>query len=622
MNKQPFRGVRSVTKSGEFPEDATRSIQVCKIISDSVQLSGGVVTPATDGVPTAPAYSFLRSAPASAALQRLSAGEYRSQDMCENVPRDANTLSAIFGYCSSDSLRATAKHYGVRILANSTLDETIRKAANCPEAPTMHVTRKTSKLVGIICEGDLFGPVEPASRFHGNTFMLVIAVITKKSPAYLYVYGLRSKRDVHHGLNQFFIDMLSHGVEISAMITDSGSEFRGPLAREVFARQGVYHEQRAPNRHALRAEGAIKRIYLAVRASLLDAGAPPDVWDRAVVTAVDAINCRINPMYTMSAHEALFGYKPDLVPLLPFLCWVSIKESRDRPRFSPDTRPFRYFGPARSHGAHSIFAGATADAIGLRVVHCFKYLAPASARIDPDTFRPYANLAIAPTASTVGGPPQNAPPPPPPESDDDDRPLFGGQVDRQPPATVPPNARNVPPRTQPPRMGRGERLPTYNAGWTISSGRPTDHALWRDRAANQNVCTDSAFVIPEDHELEMRRPSPSLSLVATALHDVAGVSTGAFSWPHIGLVAVSTDSQSLSTTRDRFNGIKEAEDLSTPEVSLTQVLRRRDAETFFDAIAKENLENPNNFADQLPALKRVKISSLGGDVVVELSDRR
>ena len=227
----------------------------------------------------------------------------------------------------------------------------------------MHVTRRTSKLAGIICEGDLFGPVEPASRFHGNTFMLVIAVITKKSPAYLYVYGLRSKRDVHHGLRQFFIDMLSHGVEISAMITDSGSEFRGPEAREVFARQGVYHEQRAPNRHALRAEGAIRRIYLAVRASLLDAGAPPDVWDRAVATAVDAINCRINPMYTMSAHEALFGYKPDLVPLLPFLCWVSIKESRDRPRFSPDTRPFRYFGPARSHGAHSIFAGATADAI-------------------------------------------------------------------------------------------------------------------------------------------------------------------------------------------------------------------------------------------------------------------
>ena len=120
---------------------AKRTIQVCKVISDSVQLSGGVVAPATDGVPTAPAYSFLRSAPASAPLQRLSAGESRSQDMCENVPRDANTLSAIFGYCSSDSLRATAKHYGVRILANSTLDETIRKAANCPEAPTMHVTR-------------------------------------------------------------------------------------------------------------------------------------------------------------------------------------------------------------------------------------------------------------------------------------------------------------------------------------------------------------------------------------------------------------------------------------------------------------------------------------------------
>ena len=106
---------------------------------------------------------------------------------------------------------------------------------------------------------------------------------------------------------------------------------------------------------------------------------------------------------------------------MPFLCWVAIKESRDRPRFSPDTRPFRYFGPARSHGAHSIFAGATADAIGLRVVHCFRYLAPASARIDPDTFRPYANPTIAPTASTVGGPPQNAPPPPESDGDDDDR---------------------------------------------------------------------------------------------------------------------------------------------------------------------------------------------------------
>ena len=544
----------------------------------------------------------------------------------QNLPLDSQTLHETFAHMPAEHVRATRRAY--RLPGRSPVTPCrFCTVTNMDVAPTYRTSRNAMYKIPRKCaEADVV--TFPEVERLGGRYALVVIIDTgrddegRDKPNYVWAKALRHKHDVCGkgpgtpcAIDDLQSQLRLHGEGILSLATDCGGEFVSDHSDAVYRRNQIQHRPRAPDQHADKAENAVKLLVRAVRVMLHSANAPTRLWGDALVTYVAARNARIEPKTGISAHEAMFGHKPDISALAPFWSIVGVYDNAQKKKLDKRGTPARYAGPAGGTvGAITVFVRRNA-----RTVRRACWLARPQDRFDESTL----DLADDPPDGSVGdgGPDlsdEGTHADGTPEGADDDDTSSDDERDAPQPR---------PRRQRTPRDFYTDTRDVPDGKWTSVAGSVVDGAAMTMHdvggvlhEVDRNTRTGSAF----------RGASPRPGVGFHAIGGAPREESGAWSWIGPGPLSNTAcrDAYREQVRRTRFDQYRacaattelasgipaNARPLHAPmppamhglePMSLRKALALPGRAKWIAAVSKEEMTEPDNYADRIPAMIRV-----------------
>ena len=202
----------------------------------------------------------------------------------------------------------------------------------------------------------------------------------QRGPDYVWTRALRTKDEALLAINELHNELSAQGLEWKIAISDSGGEFDGSDADDLYRSLGMVHRPRASETHDERAERAVRAVKNGIRAALLRAKAPPSTWTDAMLTVTAGLQTVVHAKHNVCAHAALFRQQPDLTAIAPFYSVVyAFDGTRKNTSWNPKGIPARYLSPAPAYGVGSARVSVRGNP---RVVRTVEYAGPPEAEID------------------------------------------------------------------------------------------------------------------------------------------------------------------------------------------------------------------------------------------------
>ncbi|KAK1642256.1 hypothetical protein QYE76_060061 [Lolium multiflorum] len=124
-----------------------------------------------------------------------------------------------------------------------------------------------------------------------------------------------------------------HEVEIKAIRTDNGTEFKNYTMQEFVDDEGIKHELLAP--YTPRKNGVVERknrtIIEIERTMLSEFKSPHNFWGEAISTVVHYSNrIFLRPLHNKTPYELLTGNKPNVMYIRVFGCKCLVKNNKEK----------------------------------------------------------------------------------------------------------------------------------------------------------------------------------------------------------------------------------------------------------------------------------------------------
>jgi transposase InsO family protein len=199
---------------------------------------------------------------------------------------------------------------------------------------------------------DVCGPISPAARNGARCFVTLLDDFS----GFAMALPLKDKGQVAAAVQEALLLLERQtGHPIKQLRTDRGTEFLNAEMRSFCSQRGIIHQTSVP--YTPQQNGAAERLNRTLeermRALLLEAQLPHDLWAEALLTATYLRNLSPTRNNTATPRELLFGRKPEVGHLRVFgsRCFVRIPEQQRRSKLDPVSVGGRLLGyPQHSKG--------------------------------------------------------------------------------------------------------------------------------------------------------------------------------------------------------------------------------------------------------------------------------